>query len=147
MAALVSLFKSPRFITIFMTTFATGFIVGGLFDAGLTLYLEERFKFDSLKAGLVFFAVVAPGFLTMPLAGHFTDKVGVKIVGAIALALAVPATAALAILAPLPGFIVLLVIQGSTQSCLEPATSIDLASLVEARPALGFAVRHADLCS
>lgn len=116
-----------------------GVVVGGLYDSGLTLYTNERFSFDSLRAGLLFLSFVGPGFVIQPLAGRWADRYGAWAVGLVGLACVVPTVALLAILAPLPAFVVLLVLQGAASSVILPALALDLHQTVESTPGLGFA--------
>lgn len=58
-------------------------------DATIPLYVNQIFGWDSLGAGLVFLALIAPSFAG-PLIGHWTDKYGPRWIAASGLLLSVP---------------------------------------------------------
>ncbi|BGP15368.1 hypothetical protein JCM10213v2_003336 [Rhodosporidiobolus nylandii] len=113
------LLHSPRALTNLFLSFMNGFIVGGLLDTGMTIYLESEYGLSSLGAGLVFLGVVVPTFFASPLAGWVTDKHGTKWIMFLGVLLSVPAYPLLIIKGPLALFVFFLVIVGTARLMLE----------------------------
>jgi MFS family permease len=82
------LLKSRRILVAFW-----GNLVGSMtmtaIDTTLPLYVNQIFGWDSLGAGLVFLALIAPSFVG-PVIGHYTDKYGPRWIAATGLLLCVP---------------------------------------------------------
>lgn len=85
---LLILLKSRRILAAFW-----GNLVGAMtftaIDTTLPLYVNQVFGWDSLGAGLVFIALLAPS-CAGPLIGHWTDKYGPRWIAASGLLLSIP---------------------------------------------------------
>ena len=86
--SMLILLKSPRILVAFW-----GNLVGAMtftaLDTTLPLYVNQVFGWNSVGAGLIFLALVVPGFAG-PWIGHLTDKHGPRWIAAAGLLLSVP---------------------------------------------------------
>ncbi|ORY29768.1 major facilitator superfamily domain-containing protein [Naematelia encephala] len=95
-----------------------GLTVGGLFDAALTLRLNQRYKFNSAKAGYLYLAAQGPGLFMGPISGVLSDRFGPAKISSFAFLGAGPMLALIVIDSlPLAAFIVILVVYGCFVSC------------------------------
>ncbi|KAL9600207.1 MAG: hypothetical protein Q9219_003350 [cf. Caloplaca sp. 3 TL-2023] len=69
--------KNPRLLTALLLAFNQATLLA-VFDATIPTEAEELFSFDSLKAGLLFIALVLPYLLLGPVAGWLVDRFGPK---------------------------------------------------------------------
>ncbi|KAL8721847.1 MAG: hypothetical protein Q9225_001561 [Loekoesia sp. 1 TL-2023] len=69
--------KDPRLLTALLLAFNQATLLA-TFDATIPTEAEELFRFDSLKAGLLFIALVLPYLLLGPVAGWLVDRFGPK---------------------------------------------------------------------
>lgn len=69
--------SNPRLLTAFLLAFVQATLLS-TFDATVPTLAESLFGFDSLKAGLLFIALVLPYLLLGPLAGWTVDRYGTK---------------------------------------------------------------------
>lgn len=69
--------KDPRLLTALLLAFNQATLLA-TFDATVPTEAEELFDFDSLKAGLLFIALVLPYLLLGPIAGWLVDRFGPK---------------------------------------------------------------------
>ncbi|KAL2914505.1 hypothetical protein HK105_206072 [Polyrhizophydium stewartii] len=82
-----------------------------VFEGTLSLKLRDQFGFDVELTGYVFMAVVAPGVIFTPLAGHLYDRFGLRAVSAVSMALAACVAPVLGITMPnIASFVVVLFI-------------------------------------
>ena len=69
--------KDPRLLTALLLAFGQATLLA-TFDATVPTLAQELFGFDSLKAGLIFIALVLPYLVLGPLAGWAVDRYGPK---------------------------------------------------------------------
>ena len=69
--------SDPRLLTAFLLAFNQATLLA-TFDATVPTIAEEFFGFDSLKAGLLFIALILPYLLLGPIAGWTVDRFGTK---------------------------------------------------------------------
>ncbi|KAL8697519.1 MAG: hypothetical protein Q9201_007085 [Fulgogasparrea decipioides] len=69
--------KDPRLLTALLLAFNQATLLA-TFDATIPTEAQELFGFDSLKAGLLFIALVLPYLLLGPVAGWLVDRFGPK---------------------------------------------------------------------
>ncbi|KAL9126988.1 MAG: hypothetical protein Q9175_007822 [Cornicularia normoerica] len=69
--------KDPRLLTALLLAFAQATLLA-TFDATIPKEAQELFDFDSLKAGLLFIALVLPYLVLGPVAGWAVDRYGPK---------------------------------------------------------------------
>ena len=69
--------KDPRLLTAFLLAFTQATILA-TFDATIPTEAQDLFGFDSLKAGLIFIALILPYLITGPTAGWAVDRYGPK---------------------------------------------------------------------
>ncbi|KAL8645484.1 MAG: hypothetical protein Q9226_007280 [Calogaya cf. arnoldii] len=69
--------KDPRLLTALLLAFNQATLLA-TFDATIPTEAEELFRFDSLKSGLLFIALVLPYLITGPIAGWLVDRYGPK---------------------------------------------------------------------
>lgn len=69
--------KDPRLLTALLLAFNQATLLA-TFDATIPTEAEQLFGFDSLKAGLLFIALVLPYLLLGPVAGWLVDRFGPK---------------------------------------------------------------------
>ena len=69
--------KDPRLLTAFLVAFNQATLLA-TFDATIPTEAEDLYGFDSLKAGLLFIALVLPYILLGPVAGWLVDRYGPK---------------------------------------------------------------------
>ncbi|GAA6020653.1 hypothetical protein JCM10207_007811 [Rhodosporidiobolus poonsookiae] len=127
---------SPRALTNLFLTFINGFIVGGLFDAAMTIYLETEYALSSLGAGLVFLGVVAPTFVASPLSGWLSDKYGTKWPMFLGVLISIPAYPLLIIRGPLALFVFFLVLIGIGVAFFLTPVTVDLSICAADTPML-----------
>lgn len=96
-----------------------GFVVGGIYDTGMVLWLHHRFDLDSLGAGLVFLGAVLPSFIASPAAGWLADKSSAKWPATLGTALLIPIFGLMAISGPLALFVALMVLLGESRTTIE----------------------------
>ncbi|CAO3689333.1 unnamed protein product [Umbelopsis vinacea] len=77
--SIIKLLSHTRMWGALILTFASAIILGAL-EPTLTLRLSEEWNYNTSQIGVVFLAQVLPGFISGPLAGHFSDKYGARIV-------------------------------------------------------------------
>ncbi|KAI1615883.1 MFS transporter [Exophiala viscosa] len=82
------LLKSRRILVAFWGSMVVAMTMTAI-DATLPLFVNQIFGWDSLGAGLVFLALIAPSFVG-PVVGHYTDKYGPRWIAASGLLLSVP---------------------------------------------------------
>ncbi|KAK7888453.1 hypothetical protein LTR67_008799 [Exophiala xenobiotica] len=82
------LLKSRRILVAFWGSMVVSMTMTAI-DSTLPLYVNQIFGWDSLGAGLVFLALIAPNFVG-PVVGHWTDKYGPRWLAASGLLLCVP---------------------------------------------------------
>ncbi|KAK4941521.1 hypothetical protein LTR10_018539 [Elasticomyces elasticus] len=82
------LLKSRRILVAFWGTLVVSMTMTAI-DTTLPLFVNQIFGWDSLGAGLVFLALIAPSFIG-PVVGHYTDKYGPRWIAASGLLLSVP---------------------------------------------------------
>lgn len=92
-----------------------GFVVGGIYDTGMVLWLHHRLYLSSLGAGLVFLGAVLRSFVASPAAGWLADKSSAKWPATIGTALLIPIFGLMVISGPLALFVALLVLLGKSQ--------------------------------
>lgn len=85
---MVVLLKSRRILVAFWGSMVVAITMTAI-DSTLPLFVNQIFGWDSLGAGLVFLALIAPSFVG-PLVGHWTDKYGPRWLAASGLLLCVP---------------------------------------------------------
>jgi MFS family permease len=71
---IVKIVTYPRVVSCLFVTFLIAWLMGAL-DATLTIHLADTFNFNSLDAGLMFLAIVAPSVVE-PINGWVSDKYG-----------------------------------------------------------------------
>ncbi|GAA5976189.1 hypothetical protein JCM11641_001076 [Rhodosporidiobolus odoratus] len=130
------LMADPRAACNLYISLMNGFIVGGLLDTGMTIYLENEYGLSSLGAGVVFLGVVVPTFFASPLAGWVTDKYGTKWIMALGVLLSVPAYPLLIIKGPLALFVFFLVLIGISVSFFLTPVTVDLAICAAETPSI-----------
>lgn len=81
--------KNSRLLTAFTLTLLQATLVA-TFDATIPTIALELYGFDSLKAGLLFIALVIPTLLLSPIAGWLVDRYGPKPVAVIGYGYLVP---------------------------------------------------------
>jgi len=134
-----NLLTNRRAVVISYLSTIQGFIFGGLLDGAMTIYLNEKYGFNSLQAGLVFIAAVGPTLIFSPIAGYFVDKLGPKKLCTFSVLCTVPFFALLCIpQLPVAAFIVLLAFSGTTFSIALVPAMTDLSFLAVDTPGLGF---------
>ncbi len=69
--------RDPRLLTALLLAFVQATLLA-TFDATVPTLAQELFGFDSLKAGLLFIALVLPYLVLGPVAGWAVDRYGVK---------------------------------------------------------------------
>lgn len=69
--------KDPRLLTALLLAFVQASLLA-TFDATIPTEAQELFGFDSLKAGLIFVALILPYLILGPLAGWAVDRYGPK---------------------------------------------------------------------
>ena len=69
--------KDPRLLTALLLAFVQATLLA-TFDATVPTEAQELFKFDSLRAGLLFIALVLPYLVLGPVAGWAVDRYGPK---------------------------------------------------------------------
>lgn len=82
------LLKSRRILVAFWGSMVVAMTMTAI-DTTLPLFVNQIFGWDSLGAGLVFLALIAPSFVG-PVVGHWTDKYGPRWIAASGLLLSVP---------------------------------------------------------
>ncbi|GAA5859798.1 hypothetical protein JCM8547_007033 [Rhodosporidiobolus lusitaniae] len=122
----IILVQSPRALVSIALTFLNGYIVGGMLDTGMTIYLENEYGLDSLGAGLVFLGTVVPTFFASPAAGWITDKYGTKWIMVFGVLLSAISYPLLIIRGPLALFVFFLVLLGISISCFITPVTVDL---------------------
>jgi len=137
--AIGRLMKLPRALSILYLVMVQGFVLGGLLEGSMSehvksivgvsltrlpaIYLNYKYGYNSLAAGLVFIAAVAPTFVTSPLAGWATDKIGPKKIAIFSVLAGIPFLALLIIpQLPAAAFIVLLALMGCGNSAMVGVT-------------------------
>ncbi|KAM0755934.1 MFS general substrate transporter [Meredithblackwellia eburnea MCA 4105] len=135
-SALMEMVTKPRPVTSFLLSFMCGYVIGGLLETCMTLWLEQEYHLTSLGAGLVFIAIVVPPFFGSPLAGWASDKRGAKWIAFLGLVLCIPAFLLLIIKGPLPLFVFFLVFVGFAISFLLAPIMQDLSIVVNLTPGL-----------
>ncbi|GAB5590830.1 hypothetical protein Unana1_05730 [Umbelopsis nana] len=112
--------------------FASAITIGAI-EPTLTLRLAEEWNYNTSQIGVVFLAQVLPGFVSGPLAGHFSDKYGAKIVMLPSLAV----TSAMCLILGIPGkstsiapLIVILVLEGFFGSAVVSPILSEIAAVV-----------------
>lgn len=138
---LLSMMRNPRALTCFAITLLNGFIVGGLADSALTIYLNEQYGLNSEGAGLVYLAIVVPVFFASPLAGWWVDRHGTKWIMFVGLSLAIIAYPLLIIKGPLALFVFFLAILGTGISFFLTPVTVDL-NIVAAESPQGITTPH-----
>ena len=69
--------KDPRLLTALLVAFVQATLLA-TFDATVPTIASEYFGFDSLKAGLLFIALILPYLILGPIAGWMVDRYGPK---------------------------------------------------------------------
>ncbi|KAL2913533.1 hypothetical protein HK105_206993 [Polyrhizophydium stewartii] len=95
---------------------AAGGTATAVFEGTLSLKLRDQFGFDVEQTGYVFMAVVGPGIIFTPLAGHIYDRVGLPPVSAVSVALAACMAPVLGI--TMPNIAVFVVVLFAFTACL-----------------------------
>jgi MFS family permease len=72
----ITLLANPRIATALWGCFWQASLLCG-FDAVVPIFVKRTFGWNSFGAGLMFLAVVIPGFIS-PVVGHYSDKYGPK---------------------------------------------------------------------
>lgn len=82
--------SDPRLLTALLLAFVQATLLS-TFDATVPTVAEELYNFDSLKAGLLFIALVLPYLLLGPIAGWAVDNYGTKPAAVLGFGYLVPA--------------------------------------------------------
>ena len=81
--------RDPRLLTALLLAFGQATLLA-TFDATVPTLAQELFGFDSLKAGLLFIALVLPYLVLGPMAGWAVDRYGTKLAAVIGFGYLVP---------------------------------------------------------
>ncbi|BGP30281.1 hypothetical protein JCM10296v2_002035 [Rhodotorula toruloides] len=127
------LVHNPRAVVALSMAFLYGADFG-LLEAGMVLYVKERYGLDEQGTGLIFLAVVIPSFIIAPLAGWLTDLYGSKWPATVGMVIVTAAYPLLIIRGPLPLFIFFLVLIGVGLSAVSTPTTHDLNVAATATP-------------
>ena len=91
--------KDPRLLTALLLAFVQATLLA-TFDATVPTEAQELFNFDSLKAGLLFIALVLPYLVLGPVAGWTVDRYGPKPAAVIGFGYLVPVLILLRLVRP-----------------------------------------------
>ena len=91
--------KDPRLLTALLLAFVQATLLA-TFDATVPTEAQELFDFDSLKAGLLFIALVLPYLVVGPVAGWTVDRFGPKPAAVIGFGYLVPVLILLRLVRP-----------------------------------------------
>jgi len=137
-SVLNKLSRSPRALVAGFIALSLGATYGSQ-EPSLPLHLQEVWKFNSSKVGLVFLAGTIPTIISTALAGYLTGPLGVHTVTFGSLLLAIPWWIVASIDGPLALFIVAFIIENFfTFAVVSPVTA-ELAAVAQDIDGVGYA--------
>ncbi|KAF9015431.1 MFS general substrate transporter [Cyathus striatus] len=137
-SVIVLLAKSPRAMVAVATILVYGVVFTTL-EPTLPLRLQEIWGLGPGKVGLIFFAAVIPTFISSPLSGYLSDRIGTGIITVLCLALSVPWWIVICVKGPLALFITSFALQSFfTSGTISPLTA-ELAATSRQIEGVGYA--------